>query len=135
MQDPSTMSKSHKIPIYKNKKIDERGSIWNWSERHNIQLQKMGHKIGWKCIKCREIKYIYKSIQKVSKFIQRPKLMNPFSLWKQTLLLVGLFHVHQVEQISFSSTKNQITKLQFSQFIYPNKYIQYNHKYIYFFDK
>ena len=57
--------------------------------------------------------------------------MNPFSLQKQRLQLVGLFQVHQIKQVSLSSAKNQnqnqITKLQFSQFIYPDKYIQDNH--------
>ena len=55
--------------------------------------------------------------------------MNPFSLQKQTLQLVGLFQMHQIKQVSLSSAKNlnQITKLQFSQFIYPNNYIQDNH--------
>ena len=76
--------------------------------------------------------YIYKSIQKSSNSFQRPKiikLMNPFSLQKQTLQLARLFQVHQIKQVSLSSAKNQnqITKLQFSQFIYPNNYIQDNH--------
>ena len=55
--------------------------------------------------------------------------MNPFSLQKQRLQLVGLFQVHQIKQVSLSSAKNQnqITKLQFSQFIYTDKYIQDNH--------
>ena len=69
--------------------------------------------------------------KKSSNSFQRPKLMNPFSLQKQRLQLVGLFQVHQIKQVSLSSAKNQnqnqITKLQFSQFIYPDKYIQDNH--------
>ena len=87
-----------------------------------LQKKGGGHKIGWKCIKCRE--------KKSSNSFQRPKLMNPFSLQKQRLQLVGLFQVHQIKQVSLSSAKNQnqITKLQFSEFIYPDKYIQDNHQ-------